>query len=260
MSPADDLEPPTDATEPTEEAAVATPDDAPGAPIDATTETAAIIEPEPTIAPPPPVSGATPARRSGVLVPKWLVVALAGLLVFGLGLGTGLLIGDGDHDGHDSHDRFRSEVGDRSDRAGPGQGQGPRGNRQFPFGGGRGGNTGPGQGGQGSTPTRPTTPNAPSTPNTGTSAFIGIAPENSTNPVGVAIVQLQPAGPAATAGLKVDDVITAIDGSKVDTVATLRSVLADHAPGDVLKVTYSRDGKSATLDVTATDRNATPPQ
>ena len=125
----------------------------------------------------------------------------------------------------------------------------------MPFGGGRDATPN-----RPSTPSRPANPDRPSTPNASGSAFIGIVPEDSTDPAGVTIVRLQASGPAARAGLKADDVITAIDGTKTDSVATLRSVLADHEPGDVLKITYTRDGKSATLDVTASDRNTTPPQ
>lgn len=237
----DALEPPVETTEPTVEAPAAT------------------TEPAPTVAPPPPAGeptvddAAPPTRRGGFFVPTWLAAAVAGLLVFALGLGAGLLIGDHDDD-HDGRRGFRVEFGDQSGRPGPQFGPG-QGGRQNPFGGGR--NATPNQP---STPTRPANPDRPSTPNAGGSAFIGIVPENSTDPTGVTIVRLQPAGPAARAGLKADDVITAIDGTKTDSVATLRSVLADHEPGDVLKITYTRDGKSATLEVTASDRATTPPQ
>lgn len=234
----DDLEPPVENTEPTEEAPATT------------------TEPTPTVAPPPPAHAAAgdaaPARRGGFFVPTWLAAAVAGLLVFALGLGAGLLIGDHDDDHHGRHG-FRVEFGDRSGRPGPQFGPG-QGGRQMPFGGRDATPNRP------STPSRPADPDRPSNPNASGSAFIGIVPEDSTDPAGVTIVRLQASGPAARAGLQADDVITAIDGTKTDSVATLRSVLADHKPGDVLKVTYTRDGKSATLEVTAADRNTTPPQ
>ena len=40
-------------------------------------------------------------------------------------------------------------------------------------------------------------------------------------------------------------------------VASLRSAIADHDPGDSVKVAYTRDGSEKTADVTLGDRNAT---
>lgn len=74
---------------------------------------------------------------------------------------------------------------------------------------------------------------------------------------GVALSGVSPGGPADKAGLRVGDVITAINGTAFkasgDDSASDKLVEFMHnaKPGDSLKVTYSRDGKSSTATVTA---------
>ncbi|WP_246558577.1 Do family serine endopeptidase [Hymenobacter piscis] len=60
---------------------------------------------------------------------------------------------------------------------------------------------------------------------------------------------------AAEAGLQEGDVITEINGAKVNTSSQLQEQVARFRPGDKIKVTYLRDEKSRTT--TATLRNAT---
>jgi S1-C subfamily serine protease len=68
---------------------------------------------------------------------------------------------------------------------------------------------------------------------------------------GVVLVQVDPGGPAAKAGLVAGDVITQIDGRDVPDTAALTAILATHKPGDVIKVTVMRnDGSQKTVDVT----------
>ena len=50
--------------------------------------------------------------------------------------------------------------------------------------------------------------------------------------------------------LKVDDVITAIDGRKIRRFAELQEELAKHRPGDKVKLGILRDGKAQTMEVT----------
>ena len=56
--------------------------------------------------------------------------------------------------------------------------------------------------------------------------------------------------PADVAGLQRGDVITAVDGTAVETPQDFRDALADKAVGDTITLSISRDGQ--TLDVTAT--------
>ncbi|GHG24859.1 S1C family serine protease [Streptomyces zaomyceticus] len=61
-------------------------------------------------------------------------------------------------------------------------------------------------------------------------------------------------GPAAKAGLKAGDVITAFDDHPIDSGPTLISEIWTHKPGDSVKITYERDGKTATATVTLGER------
>lgn len=62
--------------------------------------------------------------------------------------------------------------------------------------------------------------------------------------------------PAATAGLKAEDIITAIDGQAIDREHPLDLVLLTHAPGDTVTLTVLRDGTSQSIDVTLGTRPA----
>lgn len=65
---------------------------------------------------------------------------------------------------------------------------------------------------------------------------------------GVTIVLVEPSAPAAKI-LHTSDVIVAADGHKVSSVANLRAVLAKHRPGDVVRITFVRDGKRMTAAI-----------
>ena len=57
-------------------------------------------------------------------------------------------------------------------------------------------------------------------------------------------------GAADKAGIKDGDIITSIDGKSVNSNAEFNEVLAQHSPGDVVKVAIERDGKLFYFDVT----------
>ncbi|MGW1072332.1 S1C family serine protease [Streptomyces sp. NPDC002537] len=63
-----------------------------------------------------------------------------------------------------------------------------------------------------------------------------------------------PGGPADKAGLKAGDVITKLDDTAIDSGATLISEIWTHRPGDKVTVTYTRDGKQATTEITLGQR------
>jgi putative serine protease PepD len=69
-------------------------------------------------------------------------------------------------------------------------------------------------------------------------------------PAGVTIASVSADGPAATAGLRAGDVITALDGQQTATQAALTAVLAVLKPGQRVTVTYTRAGASHTATVT----------
>lgn len=57
-------------------------------------------------------------------------------------------------------------------------------------------------------------------------------------------------GAADKAGIKDGDIITSIDGKSVNSNAEFNEVIAQHSPGDVVKVAIERDGKPFYFDVT----------
>ncbi len=69
-------------------------------------------------------------------------------------------------------------------------------------------------------------------------------------PAGAVVVTVVAGGPAASAGIQAGDVITKIGDTPVDSLNSLTGALASLAPGSKAAVTYSRDGRSATVDVT----------
>jgi S1-C subfamily serine protease len=61
-----------------------------------------------------------------------------------------------------------------------------------------------------------------------------------------------PDSPADKAGIKEEDVITAIENTKIDERNSLTSLIGRHAVGDKVRVTVLRDGKSMTMNVELT--------
>jgi putative serine protease PepD len=78
--------------------------------------------------------------------------------------------------------------------------------------------------------------------------LLGVDPAAAAN--GVKIASVASGGGADKAGLKAGDVITAFDGTTITSVTKLRAVIATHAPGDSVTVTYLRGGSSHTAHVT----------
>jgi serine protease Do len=69
---------------------------------------------------------------------------------------------------------------------------------------------------------------------------------------GAIVLSVEDSSAAAKAGLKKGDVITAIDGTKVSTVADLKYQLYQHSVGDKVTLTYIRDGAEKTATATLT--------
>lgn len=82
-----------------------------------------------------------------------------------------------------------------------------------------------------------------------------VTPENSKffdmkSAEGAVITQVEPDSPAAKAGLKVGDVIIAVNGKNVSDAGQLQMEVSEQRPGTTLKLEVARDGKNSTLPVT----------
>lgn len=67
---------------------------------------------------------------------------------------------------------------------------------------------------------------------------------------GVAIIEVVSSSPAAKGGLQKGDIITKLNEEEISSVAKLRYELYKHAPGDKIDITYNRNGKEYTTQIT----------
>lgn len=96
-----------------------------------------------------------------------------------------------------------------------------------------------------------------------THAFIGIQTEpllasatgQSGEAQGLRVAAVVAGGPAATAGLRVGDTITSIDGAKAVSTDQLMAVTLTRRAGDQVKIDYERDGSSHTATITLAARS-----
>lgn len=67
---------------------------------------------------------------------------------------------------------------------------------------------------------------------------------------GAYVAEVADDGPADQAGIEQGDIITAVDGESITSADSLLVAIREHSEGDVIKVTYNRDGKEDTVEVT----------
>jgi len=67
---------------------------------------------------------------------------------------------------------------------------------------------------------------------------------------GVLVAKLDPHGPAAKAGMRAGDIIVAIGGQPVKSLADLRTAVGQHKVGAVIDMAVRREKNSVTLKVT----------
>jgi putative serine protease PepD len=80
--------------------------------------------------------------------------------------------------------------------------------------------------------------------------YLGVFVQARANRSGAGVAQVKRGSPAADAGLKAGDVITAFAGETIQTPDDLTAAVAGKAPGDKVSVTYVRDGSTKTAEVT----------
>jgi S1-C subfamily serine protease len=67
--------------------------------------------------------------------------------------------------------------------------------------------------------------------------------------VGVVIAKVASGSPGDNAGLQTGDVITNVDGQPVRSAADVRKFVKAHQPGDTIKMTVARNGRTETLSI-----------
>jgi putative serine protease PepD len=80
--------------------------------------------------------------------------------------------------------------------------------------------------------------------------YLGVLVGNARNGNGAQLGRVTSGSPAADAGLKAGDVITSFGGETITSSDDLTGAVAAKKPGDKVSVTYRRDGKSHTVQVT----------
>ncbi len=82
-------------------------------------------------------------------------------------------------------------------------------------------------------------------------AFLGVQTE--ATELGLKVTQLKPRSPAITAGLKTNDVLTAVDGVKLESTDQLAKLVASMLPGDLLRLDVAREQTQLTVSVRLAD-------
>ncbi len=88
-------------------------------------------------------------------------------------------------------------------------------------------------------------------------AYLGIATSNPASGKGAQVAQVRTSTPAAAAGLRAGDVITAIDDAAIASSDALRTAIDAHRPGDTVKLTVVRSGQTTSIPVTLGTRPGT---
>jgi putative serine protease PepD len=89
-------------------------------------------------------------------------------------------------------------------------------------------------------------------------AYVGIL-LNGTSTGGAQITQVQSGSPAASAGLQPNDVVTAINGTKITSTQQFIETVDTYTPGQTITLTVKRGGGSQSIKLTLGTRPASQP-
>lgn len=67
---------------------------------------------------------------------------------------------------------------------------------------------------------------------------------------GIYVVNITKDGPISKTNIKIGDLITKIDGKNINKMSDLREYIYRKKPGDIIKITYTRNSKEYEIDVT----------
>jgi putative serine protease PepD len=84
--------------------------------------------------------------------------------------------------------------------------------------------------------------------------FLGVTGQNLAEGEGALLQEVRSGGPAARAGLRAGDIITAVDGQKVASMDDLISILLTKEVGQVVHIEYKRDGSRQTTEARLASR------
>jgi putative serine protease PepD len=85
-------------------------------------------------------------------------------------------------------------------------------------------------------------------------AFLGVVLNDSATGEGAHIADVRSGGPAARAGLRTGDVVTALGGKKIASADELRAAINARQPSDTVSIRYTRNGTSHTAEVKLVSR------
>jgi serine protease Do len=97
-----------------------------------------------------------------------------------------------------------------------------------------------------------------------TRGYMGLAADTMTQEIadslgiknnqGVIVSSVEKGKPADKAGIKINDILTQINGKKIESYEAFRKEVAAMKPGSTVKLSIDRDGKAIDIDVTLGDR------
>jgi putative serine protease PepD len=87
-------------------------------------------------------------------------------------------------------------------------------------------------------------------------AYLGVSVESAAGGNGVRVGSVTKGSPAADAGLKAGDVISAFDGQKILSPDDVIGAVNAKQPGDTVTITYTRNGATKAAHVTLTSRSS----
>jgi putative serine protease PepD len=84
-------------------------------------------------------------------------------------------------------------------------------------------------------------------------ALLGVTPATATG--GVKVASVENGSGADSAGLKVGDVITSVDGTAVTSPEQLRAIISQDKPGDTITIEIRRGSETKTVKATLGNRS-----